>query len=72
MDAIEELIAEHCSYSDKMVEFKGRCDHLNQGDYGGLIRMKKNLYSLKLAMDFILPRKSMPSFRTWNIPSSNP
>lgn len=51
MDAIEEVISEHRSYSDMMVEFEKNCDSLKKGDLGALIRMKKMLYNLRLEME---------------------
>lgn len=63
MDAIEKLISEHRNYSDMMVEFKRRCDHLKQGDYGGMISMKKDLYSLKLEMELHFAKEEYALFQ---------
>lgn len=68
MDAIEELIAEHRSYSDMMVEFERNCDNLKRGDYGALIRMKKTLYSLKLEMEVHFAKEEYALFQYVNHP----
>ena len=62
MNIITELVEGHKYYSSLMSEFEKDYAHLKNGDYYGLLRMKKALYTIKLDMEIHFAREEYALF----------
>lgn len=62
MNIITELVEGHKYYSSLMNEFEKDYAHLKNGDYYGLLRMKKALYTIKLDMEIHFAREEYALF----------